>query len=44
MSASNSNKLLKFKRKRGNGIKESLGNNQPNNKQKSAKQKKTTDN
>jgi transcription factor E2F3 len=44
MSASNSNKLLKLKRKRGNGIKENSDNNQPNNKQKSSKQKKSTDN
>jgi transcription factor E2F3 len=44
MSASNSNKLLKLKRKRGNGIKENSDKNQPGNKQKSSKQKKSTDN
>ena len=44
MSASNSNKLLKLKRKRGNGITINSNKNQPNNKQKSSKQKKSTDN
>ena len=43
MSASNSNKLLKLKRKRGNGISENSGNNQRSNKQKTSKQKKSTD-
>ena len=44
MSASNSNKLLKLKRKRGNDITINSNKNQPNNKQKSSKQKKATDN
>lgn len=43
MSASNSNKLLKLKRKRGNGISENSVNNQRSNKQKTSKQKKSTD-
>jgi len=44
MSTSNSNKLLKLKRKRGNGITETTGNNQKSNKQKTSKQKKSADN
>ena len=44
MSASNSNKLLKLKRKRGNGIKESSDKNRPSNKQKSSNQEKSNDN
>lgn len=43
MSASNSNKLLKLKRKRGNGMSENSNNNKTGNKKESSKKKKSAD-